>query len=173
MLRHLQNYTTNFDQVNLYAAFCVAFSAFLRPGEFTYMAKQLMTLDFTRWHIPWGSFNVDNAMTLTLPSSRTDPFHQGIHIHLPVTNDEVFPQAALLNLKRLHPGGNPSYSAPVFQCSHGGPFTREYFVDNVRHLLAKIGITRHASGHSFRRGAAISASRAGLSDHEIQVLGRW
>ncbi|KAI5796113.1 hypothetical protein FPQ18DRAFT_387381 [Pyronema domesticum] len=49
----------------------------------------------------------------------------------------------------------------------------EYFMDSLRSLLMTCGISRLPSGHSFRRGAATTARRAGRTDHQIQVLGRW
>ena len=45
--------------------------------------------------------------------------------------------------------------------------------ETLRNSLKGLGLSGHYSGHSFRRGAATSAREAGLSDDEIQFLGRW
>ena len=43
----------------------------------------------------------------------------------------------------------------------------------MRSGLKNAGIMGSYSGHSFRRGAATTAKEAGLSESEIQLLGRW
>ena len=44
----------------------------------------------------------------------------------------------------------------------------------LRHYLKILGYDAKAfSGHSLRRGAAVSATAAGVSDALIQLLGRW
>ena len=65
----------------LYAAFCLAFAAFLRIGEFTWEAHQWVAGDFASWHatrrpITFG-FKDDQTLDrlfFTLPASKTDPF---------------------------------------------------------------------------------------------------
>jgi hypothetical protein len=55
-----------------------------------------------------------------------------------------------------------------------GAFSKPYFIDKVREYLLRAGIpTRGFSGHSLRKGAAISAVNKGLSRDEIKLLGRW
>ncbi|CCX32755.1 Similar to PREDICTED: hypothetical protein LOC100635540 [Amphimedon queenslandica]; acc. no. XP_003390264 [Pyronema omphalodes CBS 100304] len=61
---------------------------------------------------------------------------------------------------------------PLFQRSNGRPFTRNYVIDSLRSLTAA-QIPGHFSGHSFRRGAAATAQKAGLPQFQNQLLGRW
>jgi hypothetical protein len=167
LLRQLPNHTTDADQANLYAAFCTAFSGFLRVGKFTYTARDLETFDFSRWHITDASLNFHNGVSLTLPSSKTDPFRIGVTIHMPVTNDEACPKTALLNLSRFnHPGPR----RPLFQRSNRHSFTRDYAIDSLRSLLTAARIPGHFSGHWFRRrelpqrrGPASPSSRSDCS----------
>lgn len=44
----------------------------------------------------------------------------------------------------------------------------------MRELLLSAGIaTAGYSGHSLRKGAAVTARRNGISKHNIKLLGRW
>ena len=55
-----------------------------------------------------------------------------------------------------------------------GPFSRLYFIDKIREYLLRAGIsTRGYSGHSLRKGAAVTAAAKGISRDEIKILGRW
>lgn len=52
--------------------------------------------------------------------------------------------------------------------------TCRWLTDRTEALARACGIwTAVHSGVSFRRGGATSYRRAGLSDREVQVLGRW
>ena len=47
-------------------------------------------------------------------------------------------------------------------------------IDKVRELLLRTGIsTKGFSGHSLRKGAAVSAAANGISRDDIKLLGRW
>ena len=67
-------------------------------------------------------------------------------------------------------------TAPLFCVGryNQGPFTREYVVTKLQHLARLAGLTNGTwNGHSFRRGAATWAAQKGISEAEIQTLGRW
>jgi hypothetical protein len=122
------------------------------------------------------SFTKD-TVTLLLPKSKTDTTARGTHIPMAATNDSICPRAALAKLLEMHPAPP---NAPLFSRGHGFGynqgimFTRTWFVENIRIYLSKCGMdpSRYNS-HSFRRGAAHSATTAGIPESEIQVLGRW
>ena len=105
---------------------------------------------------------------ITLPASKTDPFRQGVTLTIAATGDEA---CAVSALQRLFHDWPASLSAPLFQI--GGSFTRQRLTETLRETLMTVGIHGHYTGHSFRRGAATSAREAGLSEDEIQLLGRW
>ena len=67
------------DDLNLYAAFCTAFAAFLWLGEFTW---DLWSLDshFTCFSRSSVTFTAEGNAHLYLPVSKTDPFRQGVTI---------------------------------------------------------------------------------------------
>lgn len=153
---------------NLYAAFCLAFAGFLRMGEFTW-ARGELNPDFRNWHITRGSVLLsDDRLQLSLPASKTDPFRQGITHTIAATGDEACAVAALKYLFARFP---TPLNSPLFDTGHG--FSRQFVTEALRNILKELGFTGNYSGHSFRRGAATSAREAGLSDAEIQLLGRW
>jgi site-specific recombinase XerD len=68
----------------------------------------------------------------------------------------------------------PSVPGHFFVYMDGLPLTRDRLVTAVRQALARAGMDiSHYSGHSFRVGAATTASQAGLSDATVKMLGRW
>jgi len=68
-------------------------------------------------------------------------------------------------------GEKRTRSRPVL---HIPPLTRQRFVARVREALTLAGIDCSPySGHSFRSGAATTASKCGISDATIKMLGRW
>ena len=141
----------------------MAFAGFLRSGEFTWDTPNSALL---RRHVV---FNKD-SVTLTLPSSKTDPFGRGVAIQLALSTSPLCPVSALRNLYSRFPRdqAQPLFSRTV------GPFNRQYFVDKVRELLLRAGIaTTGYSGHSLRKGAAVSAAAIGISREDIKLLGRW
>ena len=63
-------------------------------------------------------------------------------------------------------------STPLFYFSIG-PFTKEYFTAQLRSDIKSLGIEGNFLGHSFRKGAATSAERNGLTKEKFQLLGHW
>lgn len=160
--------TSTLESATLHASFCLAFAAFLRVGEFTWTEADLSD-DFQHWHVTRRSVTLyEDYMELTLPSSKTDPFRRGITLSIAAANDAACPIRSLRNLFTRFPAGMAS---PLFH--PGKAFTRQYVTTALKDTLRSFGHAGHYSGHSFRRGAATSARDAGLSDDEIQLLGRW
>ena len=157
------------EGMTMYSAFCLAFAGFLRTGEFTYSARDWEDEEFNKWFLTRRSVRLyDGHLELTLPASKTDPFRQGVTLTIAATGDAACAVAALERLFHEWPA---SLSAPLF--SINGSFTRERVTTMLRQTLTAVGIDGHYSGHSFRRGAATSARIAGLSEDDIQLLGRW
>ena len=166
MLPHLNRRTR--EGASLYAAFCLAFAAFLRVGEFTYSNSDREKADFSQWFLTRDSVTLfDDYLELRLPASKTDPFRRGITLTVAASGDAACPVRALRHLFRW----KASLDSPLFETAGG--FTRDLVVGEVRQILALLGVKGHYLGHSFRRGAVMSARAAGLSDEEIMLLGRW
>ena len=65
-------------------------------------------------------------------------------------------------------------SSATFHSPPWQPFTKQFFVVKIRQLLLQAGIpTAGFSGHSIRKGAAVTAAANGISRENIQLLGRW
>ena len=107
---------------------------------------------------------------LTLRQSKTDVFGVGVTIHLGRTGDVLCPVSALLAYLAVR----PSTPGPLFLLSSGVPLSRQVLITEIRCALASAGLdTSLFNGHSFRIGAATSASLAGVPDSTIQQMGRW
>jgi hypothetical protein len=159
------------EGLNVKAALCVGFAAFLRSGEFTWTTWTSAShrLHLSRKHV---TFEPDGSVTLILPSSKTDPSHIGTTIYLarsPLST--ICPVRALLMLLSRYPA-HPD--APLFIRPFRQPFTKSFFVFAMQRSLLNAGIsTVGYSGHSLRKGAAVTADRNGVSRRNIQLLGRW
>jgi hypothetical protein len=159
------------EGINIKAALCVGFAAFLRSGEFTWntWSSASHRLQLSRKHVV---FEADGSITLTLPSSKTDQFNVGTQIYLarsPVSS--ICPVQALLTLFSRFPA-HPH--APLFIRPFHQLFTKPFFVFAMQRLLINAGISVVGySGHSLRQGAAVTADRNSIPRPGIQLLGRW
>jgi len=163
---------TPFNISLLRAMFLLAFHALLRVGEITVRSQtsnDTNTLQAADCSITLKGGQVV-AANLTLRNSKHNkakPFH----ITIPATNTSNCPAVALhtyLQLARPRQG-------PLFQLQSGTPVTRHYFQAQLHKCLqaAKINTNLYKS-HSFRIGAATEAvASLGLTDQEVQRLGRW
>ena len=158
------------EGVNVKTALCVGFAAFLRCGEFTWNTWSPDSHCFllSHQHIAFHPTSV----TLTLPASKTDQFHTGTEIYLAYSpHSSLCPVSALRALFTCFP--KPPQS-PLFTRPYGQPFSKSFFVIKMRELLLNTGIsTIGYSGHSLRKGAAVTANRNGIPKHDIKLLGWW
>ena len=157
------------DDINIIAAFTVAFAAFLRPAEFTWRAWDSTVAYKT--HLSRGSITfTSEGVILHLPSSKTDPFARGSTIPLAHADDKACPVQALQCLfqKYLKPNNHPLFTRLA------GVFNRSWLEQAIQRSILNTGHNPAIySGHSFRRGAANSAIDAGITRDEIKELGRW
>ena len=176
ILRHLR--VSTYNNVVLRAAFTLAFAGFLRVGEFTYkkVDRELGT-SYAKWFLAKKSIRVAEggaSMQLTLPASKTDPFRKGITLTIAATNDAGCPVHAITRLQAID--HHRPASSPLFCIGRDQQqaFTREYVVRSLQRLALSAGLKQGTwNGHSFRRGAATWAAERGITDSEIQILGRW
>ena len=160
------------DAAMLWAASCLCFFGFLRMGEAVVPADNEYDAQV---HLNFGDARVNSTaspewMEVLIKASKTDPFRKGVTIYLGVTGGELCPVAAMLGymVRRGERAG------PMFLFADGSYLTRERFVAQLRQALAAAGIkAKQYAGHSFRIGAATTASLCGLQDSLIKTLGRW
>ena len=158
---------TTLEGANLHSAFCLAFAGFLRMGEFTY---DKVESDFSSWNLTRGSVSLlEDRLFLVIPSCKTDPFRRGVTLTISAANDGACAIKSLNNLFTRFPIAN---YRPLFFNS-AGTFSRNYVTRKLQEGIRVLGYEGNYTGHSFRRGAATSARLAGLSEEEIQLLGRW
>ena len=91
-------------------------------------------------------------------------------MYIGATDSTVCPiQAVLSYLKQWN-----TKPGPLFITEKGKGWTRSMFYSSLKSILHKLKLDQHCyNTHSFRIGAATSASLAQLSDACIQRLGRW
>lgn len=160
------------DNVNLSAAYSLMFAGFLRLGEITYTKVEADAADFQYIHATRSdiSFGPD-FYHFRLKRSKTDVEKLGVVITVAATGGPACPYAAMARLFREDPRER---SEPLFRSSYSKSFTPSYFMTNLIRRMVSLGInTEKITGHSFRYGAAQHAKECGLTDHEIQCLGRW
>ena len=122
-----------------------------------------------------GDIQIDNRdnptiIHLTLRHSKTDIFGAGVVTHLGRTHNTLCPVSALLAYLAIRP---PTLG-PLFLLESGAPLSRIMLVTSICQALTSTGLdVSRFNGHSFRIGAAMAASQAGLSDSAIKALGCW
>ena len=103
-----------------------------------------------------------SIMEIRLKASKTDPYKKGVNIYVGCTGNALCPISAMLVYLALR----GDKVGPLFQFEH--------FVQVVRNALTKAGVDHQVyAGHSFRIGAATTATHCGIPDSVIQALGRW
>lgn len=155
-----------FDHRMFWAACCLAFFGFLRVAEFTCPT----TFDPST-HLTPADVSIADAGTihLWLKTSKTDPFRQGVMLHIGSSGNPICPVVAVrsyLAIRGLTPG-------PLFITSAGVPLSPPIVNHWLRSIFTAAGYGSAFSSHSFRIGAATSAAAAGIPDHLIKTLGRW
>jgi hypothetical protein len=155
------------------AACLLAFFGFLRCNEFTLPAA---TAD-PRQTISMNDVVLQtDSVSIRIKSSKTDPFRQGSWVHLYKITGAVCPVTILraFYLTRVQMGADANGATPFFTFPDGHPLTRYRFVEFLKTVLRRAGyVNAGLSPHSFRKGAATSASAGQVPDHIIRHLGRW
>jgi hypothetical protein len=169
--------TTNLQQLNFSVASIVAFAGFLRMGEFTIKDSQAkeppevyQQTRLTRSDVTFGAD--DSHAILRLKRSKSDVDHHGVDVLLAASPGS--PTCPVIALRKLFNTQPLPDSAPLFGWS-GKPLKRTWMINNMRNKLRteRVSVSAKYSGHSFRRGAAQKAYDNGLTEADIQALGRW
>ena len=176
LMRNLRCYWrsnhTERDYIMLWAVACMCFFGFMRTGELVVPSDSGFD---PSCHLAAGDVFVNNRsspsyLVVNVKVSKTNPFRQGVQIHLGRMSSELCPVAAILSymVKRGTSDG------PFFRFEDGRYLTRDRFVTVVCSALVAAGVNpSHYAGHSFRIGAATNAASCSLQDSLIKTLGRW
>ena len=159
------------DKIMLWAACCLGFFGFLRSGEFTCPSLAgFQSTMLTPADLRWDSCSNPSFISVHLRHSKTDTFGHGVLLYLGRTNTPLCPVAALSSYMALR----GQSVGPLFLFQDGSTLSRQRLVLEVRKALSCTTLdTSRFNGHSFRIGAATTASENGFEDSLIQTLGRW
>ena len=157
-----------YNRIMLKSIFLLAFHSFLRLGELVirsteYESKVLQkqdvslvdnkTLQITLRH--FKNMKNNQPITITLSSDPTSSY-------CPVTTLAIYLQNA------NHKAG------PLFTFPSGIPVSQNYVTNQLKLAVTFCNLDpKLYKGHSFRIGAATEAAKRGMSENEIQELGRW
>ena len=161
-----------YNRLLITAMWLLAFHGFLRIGEITArtqanpgpnnIALQDCNLTLNR--------GIPGAVEITIRDAKHSQ-GQIFQINISATHSRYCPVQAVHNyLSYAKP-----QAGPLFQFPAGKPVTRHFFDQQLKLTLEAAGFdTKLYKGHSFRIGAASEAvSSLGLSEHQVQKLGRW
>ena len=143
----------------------------LRSGEATLPSE---TAYDPGAHLSFADVSVNSIVAprmvrVKLRSSKTDPFRKGVDIFVGRTHNKLCPVEAMQAYLVL---GQPKKGF-LFKFKDGRPLTKKRFVKAVREALGRAGRNpKDYAGHSFRRGAATTASQRGVDEATIK-MGRW
>lgn len=111
----------------------------------------------------------NGSLRVRVRRSKTDIFGRGEWLPLHVVSGPACPVRTVSEYLQLRPSG-PSFLLHV----NGAPVTRFQFQSVFKRCLSALGVCPERYGtHSFRIGAATEAARAGMSNSEVQRIGRW
>ncbi|XP_067326779.1 integrase/recombinase xerD homolog [Anolis sagrei] len=160
--------SSKYEQLLFHAAALTAFFAALRVSELVAASKNdksqkaLIRSDITMSH---------NCLEIYIRSSKTDQESRGSVITL--TQCSAADLCPIQALSQYIAARKPSQG--YFFCHQdGSPLTRYQFWTITSKALKALGLPQHKFGtHSFRIGAASTASGLGYGSETIKSLGRW
>jgi len=155
-----------YQQALFKSIFTLAFFAFLRLGELTvpshnkhHYVVQLQDVVLSQCHI-----------LLTMHSYKHSGSRPPVTLKINQQPPPICPILSLhtyLQMRGRAPG-------PLFCFPDLRPVTKQFLTNNLTMILKAAGLNPDFyKGHSFRIGAATHAAASGLSNTQIQQMGRW
>ena len=128
---------------------------FSKAGEFTVDGRFDPSAHLSCQDIRIDSHIHPSAIRLLIKKSKTDQYSSGAYIFQARTNTDLCPVTAILNYLAIH----PATLGPMFIFEDGAYLSRQKLVQSFNRSLAATGIDpQFYKGHSFRKGAATTAS---------------
>ncbi|XP_026059296.1 uncharacterized protein LOC113043958 [Carassius auratus] len=153
------------------AMFILAFFGFLRCSELAITSK----FD-PKTHPTISDLSVIDNETISflIKQSKTDQTKKGHLIYIFKLSSPIQPFQSVLAYLQWRTSQANCHLDPLFIDESNKPVTRFWFQKHLKSVLQHSGIpAKNFSSHSFRIGAATSAAQKGLSQQQIQALGRW
>ena len=121
-------------------------------------------------HIKFIANSGVQQIDLVIPASKTDQYGNGCLVKISENKSSICPVRLLKNYLHVR----PSFEGPLF-CHYGGKLlTRYQFAAVLNKALNFIRIdSSRIKTHSFRIGAATMHFANGVSQEDIQKMGRW
>ena len=125
-------------------------------------------------HLSIGDVAIDSTSSpstiqVTIKQSKTDPFRQGVQLHLGKTGTDICPVYVILPYLAIR-GPKPG---PLFVFADGSFLTHPRYATMISSVLQQAGIdNKQYATHRFRI-AATTVKEAGILDVHIKMLGRW
>ena len=160
---------TNAYEVQLFtAAFCLAFFGFFRIGEITVTKKEYIHKIVAKNDITLDTVN--GKLTILLRYSKTDQSGKGVTLTLSQTDTSICPVKSTKAFLAVR----PKLDGPLLCHLNGKTLTRYQFSAVLKKALTCLSVNYgYYKAHSFRIGAATTASKLGHSVETIKQAGRW
>ena len=143
-----------------------AFHAFLRIGEIAVSSVNKM---HSVLQVHQVTVNQNDCIIVFYSYKH----YQGPPVSLLISAAES-PKFCPVRFIRLYLLLRGSAPGPLFIFPCGSPVTRTFFSEHLKKSLVWAGLsTTVYKGHSFRIGAATTAAMMGVSEDDIQRMGRW
>ncbi|XP_057201501.1 mucin-17-like [Triplophysa rosa] len=151
--------------------FILAFFGFLRCSE---MATTSIFNPLIHPTVSDLSVLDSETMSFSIKQSKTDQTRRGHFIYIFNLQSPIQPYQTLLAYLHFWKSQTKTTLDPLFVDESNCPDTCFWFQKHLKAVLLLSGIPAdHFSGHSFRIGVATTAAQKGLSQSQIQALGRW
>ncbi len=151
--------------------FLLAFFGFLRCSEIAITSKFNPKL-----HPTISDLSIIDSETIAyfIKQSKTDQERRGHFINIFNLPSPIQTYQALFSYFQLRNAQAKSTLDPLFVDDSNHPVTRFWFQKYLKLIITQAGLPAgHFSSHSFRIEAATTEAQKGLSQNQIQTLGRW
>ena len=158
--------SSNYVRCMLQSMFLLCFHAFLRIGEITVHSKArhesvIQVSDVTVSH---------SSLTLVMCHFKHNTSGRPVTLSISRTHDKYCPVLALSRFLQVRGTAH----GPLYAFANASPVSRNFFCEHLTKTLTYAGLDPDKyKGHSFRIGAATAAADSGLSETQIQTMGRW
>ncbi|XP_069101839.1 uncharacterized protein [Argopecten irradians] len=165
--------SSHFLRVTFKAMFLLAFHAFLRVGEMTSTGLNNQHFLLRKHVVVTGSAGASPTLEINFPHFKHTTGPSSTHaVSANVNNPKYCPVLALEEYLSIRK--HELTDQPLFSFMDGSPISRSFFTQQLKASLKWAGLhEQNYKSHSFRIGAATTAATQGISEGQIQLMGRW